>query len=123
MHGISKRKHEHLVEALLLLEQLLTNEQTSEEDVILTDGNDFPSDVIATKRAVEKARVELQEIFDLYTSSLNQLSILIGRYDELYNYSRTAYLAKVLKELRRTTNRDEGVFQSMRENIQAVYKT
>ena len=35
MHGISKRKHEHLVEALLLLEQLLTNEQTSKEDELL----------------------------------------------------------------------------------------
>ena len=124
MHGISKRKHEHLVEALLLLEQLLINEQQlSEEELTGASFNEASYDVLSTKKAVQKVRVELQEIFDSYTYSLTELSILISRYDELYNYSRTAYLAKVLKDLRRKTNRDQGEFQSTRENIQAVYKT
>lgn len=123
MHGISKRKHEHLVEALLLLEQLLTKEQKHEGEATEPIGDDVPSDFLTTGKAVGKIRVELQEIFDLYTSSLTELSILINRYDELYNYSRTAYLAKALKELRRKTNRDVQEFQSTRENIQAVYKT
>ena len=53
MHGISKRKHEHLVEALLLLEQLLINEQQlSEEELTGASFNEASYDVLSTKKAV-----------------------------------------------------------------------
>jgi hypothetical protein len=121
MHGISKSKHEHLMDALLQLENLLLMETTAQ-----TDGVDSPSgtqELESTYKSVKKMRAELEEIFTTYNVALGSLAEMIHRYEELYNYSRVEYLAKVLKELRRRANPADDQFKLMKENIQTVYRT
>ena len=123
MRGISKSKHEHLIEALLQLEKLLEVESGTfhKPGSAIENLNDVKID--ATYKSVINIRVELEEIFSTYNIALESLAFLIDRYEELYNYSRTEHLAKILKELKRKISNNDDQFQLMRDNIQTVYRT
>ncbi|WP_205780547.1 hypothetical protein [Mucilaginibacter limnophilus] len=121
MHGISKSKHEHLMDALLQLENLLLMETTAHTEV--TDPETGTQEMESTYKSVKKTRAELEELFSTYNVALGSLATMIQRYEELYNYSRVEYLAKVLKELRRRANPADDQFKLMKENIQTVYRT
>jgi hypothetical protein len=124
MNGISKSKHEHLIEALLQLENLLLEKG----QVLSSDTDDLcdyedPADIINACKAAGKARVELEEIYTSYNLTLESLSALIKKYDELYNFIRAEYISKRLKELKRSIQPDNIQFQSLRDNIRTVYRT
>jgi hypothetical protein len=123
MHGISKSKHEHLIESLLLLEKLLSEEQALINRAKLElDANGV--NVIEPGSEHQLAagyREELTQIYAQYNTILVSLSEVIERYDKLFNHVRLEYVSKKLKELKRKVNAGEVRFDLLKDNIHIAY--
>ena len=123
MHGISKSKHEHLIESLLLLEKLLSEEQALINKAKLElDANGV--NVIEPGSEYQMAaayREELTQIYAQYNNILQSLAEVIERYDKLFNHVRLEYVSKKLKELKRKVNAGEVRFDLLKDNIHTAY--
>ena len=123
MHGISKSKHEHLIESLLLLEKLLSEEQALINKAKLElDANGV--NVIEPGSEYQMAaayREELTQIYAQYNTILQSLAEVIERYDKLFNHVRLEYVSKKLKELKRKVNAGEVRFDLLKDNIHTAY--
>lgn len=104
MQGISKSKHEHLIGALLQLEQLL-----SRECECLQQAGEY--------------RVELETMHGNYEQLLNELAKQIVSYELLYSQVKIQFLGKKLKELKREITAETPGFPRLVQNIRLAYGT
>ena len=123
MHGISKSKHEHLIESLLLLEKLLAEEQAliKRADSALNDNGADIAEYSGEHKLAAIYREELDQIYTQYNTILLSLSEVIERYDKLFNQVRLEYVSKKLKELKRKVNAGEVRFDLLKDNIHTAY--
>ncbi|TCC96822.1 hypothetical protein [Pedobacter psychroterrae] len=125
MHGISKSKHKHLIDALLQLKNLspATENELNETEGVLHDKvereGERASDLTATLTE------ELEELYLTYNITLQSLGIIIKNYDELYKFIKTEYVGKRLKALKKNMPADKEHIdsKSLRDNIHTVYGT
>ena len=89
MQGISNSKHQHLVDALLHLESLLSR--------------DFQRDV--DKQQTVVLRHELEVMHKKYNKQVRELSDLINDYQELFCKVKMQFLSPKLTELRKQGRR------------------
>lgn len=107
MQGISTSKHQHLVDALLHLEELLSK--------------DFEQD---TDRQISaELRRELEEMLSSYTEQVNALAKQISGYHELFNKAKMQFLSPKLKALRKQAGQDSAILPLLTQNIRLVYGT
>lgn len=123
MHGISKSKHEHLIESLLLLEKLLAEEQALIKRANSTLGESGMDmvDYSGEHKLAAVYREELDQIYAQYNTILASLAGVIERYDKLFNHVRLEYVSKKLKELKRKVNAGEVRFDLLKDNIHTAY--
>jgi hypothetical protein len=123
MHGISKSKHEHLIDSLILMEKIFQQEM----DMVKATGRkgrDFDSTIENYKDASIEAghyRTELSEAFSSYNKKLHSLAVLIEKYDELFRHVKVEFVGKKLKDLKRNIDVDSQRFEQLRSNIQTAY--
>ncbi|RYZ98553.1 MAG: hypothetical protein EOP47_19090 [Sphingobacteriaceae bacterium] len=123
MQGISKSKHEHLVEALQHLEGLLffsDNDMKLKSQVQTENGS---TDVQQDLKDAIIAREELQQLYLSYNITLKSLAAIISKYDKLYYHLRSDFVAKRLKELKREMPITDEQFRLLRESIHSAYGT
>ncbi len=107
MQGINQSKHQHLVDALLHLENLLSR--------------DFKQDT--EKQQAAELRQELEFMHKRYDKQIRELSDLITDYQEMFCKVKMQFLSPKLKELRKQVPQDKPVFGLLAENIRLVYGT
>lgn len=107
MQGISNSKHQHLVDALLHLEQLLSG--------------DFKQ--VTDKQQAAELKHELEAMHNRYNQQVLELSDLILDYQDLFQKTKMQFLSPKLKELRKQVPQDKPVFSLLAENIHLVYGT
>ncbi|HEK22392.1 MAG TPA: hypothetical protein ENO28_18265 [Bacteroidetes bacterium] len=107
MQGISTAKHQHLVDALLQLEKLLSR--------------DFKQDT--DRQQAEELRLELEAMHNSYNKQVNALAELIGDYHELFTKAKMQFLSPKLKELRKQAEQDTRILPLLAQNIRLVYGT
>ncbi|GAA4323041.1 hypothetical protein GCM10023149_23720 [Mucilaginibacter gynuensis] len=111
MHGISKARHKHLIDALLGMENLLNEKQSECEHAQQT----------------AEYRAELEEMYTEYEDLLSKLSVIIVDYEILYSHVKINYLAKKLRELKKEIPADDNSCKPssnlLRENIRLAYAT
>lgn len=107
MQGISTSKHQHLVDALLHLENLLESDFEQQAD---------------RERSAE-LRQELETMLESYKEQINTLAELIGDYHELYHKARMQFLSPKLKMLRKQAGQDGAVLPLLVQNIRLAYGT
>lgn len=107
MQGINQSKHQHLVDALLQLENLLYMDSKANADL---------------QQAAE-LRQQLETMRRDYNRQIAELAELIADYQQLFNKAKMQFLSPKLKALRKQVPHDKTVFQLLVENIQVVYRT
>jgi hypothetical protein len=107
MQGISQSKHQHLMDALLHLENLLNTYAENDADI---------------QQAIH-LRSELGMMHQNYCRQLDELFGLINDYHELFNKSKAKFLSPKLKELRKQMVKDTKVISFLTESIRMVYGT
>lgn len=125
MHGINRSRHLHLIESLLLLEELLHEEK----ELLINDaaGNNMENNKIATEnyqntsQTAANYRAELEEIYSLYHVELASLAETIERYDKLFNHVKIEYVSKKLKDLKRRNDLEGVRVERLKDNIHTAY--
>lgn len=124
MHGINRSRHLHLIESLLLLEELLHEEK----ELLISDaaGNNMENKAVAenyqnTSQAAAAYRAELEEIYSLYHMELASLAETIERYDKLFNHVKIEYVSKKLKDLKRRNDLEGVRVERLKDNIHTAY--
>lgn len=107
MQGISQSKHQHLVDALLQLERLLSIDIKQDTD----------------KQQAAELRQTLETLHGQYHQQVKELSDLILDYQNLFQKTKLQFLSPKLKELRQQVPQDKPVFPLLAENIRLVYGT
>jgi len=107
MQGISQSKHQHLVDALLQLENLLNR--------------DFKQDT--DKQHASELRSELEAMHRKYDEQMRELFDLILDYQDLFNKAKIQFLSPKLKELRKQVPQNTRLYTVLTENIQLAYGT
>lgn len=107
MQGISQSKHQHLMDALLHLENLLSRDFTQDTD----------------RQQAGELRSELEAMHSKYNVQMRILFDLIVDYEELFHKAKVQFLSPKLKELRKRVSQDQPVFGQLVENIKLVYGT
>ncbi|RYD89474.1 MAG: hypothetical protein EOP54_25555 [Sphingobacteriales bacterium] len=122
MQGISKSKHEHLMGALQHLEELLFSKEglkVKRDEVLQEDAADFQQ----VLRDAIQAREELQQLYVNYNLTLEDLALIISKYEKLYSHLRTDFVSKRLKELKREMPITDEQFKLLKEGIHTAYGT
>lgn len=107
MQSISRSKHQHLVDALLQLENLL--------------GRDFKQDL--DKQQSAELRHELEVMHKRYNKQVRELSDLITDYEEMFCKVKMQFLSPKLKELKKQSKQDTRLMPLLVQNIRLVYGT
>lgn len=107
MQGISTSKHQHLVDALLHLENLLSK--------------DFGQDI--DRQLANELRSELELMHNNYSQRVAALAELIADYHELFHKAKMQFLSRKLKELKKQAGRDDSVLPLLAQNIRLAYGT
>jgi len=107
MQGISTSKHQHLVDALLHLEESLSKDFRQYND---------------SQLACELRR-ELEAMIGLYGEQVSALAEPIASYNDLYQKARMKFLSPKLKELTKRATQDEQIQPLLMQNIRLVYGT
>lgn len=107
MHGISKSRHEHLLDALLQMEGLL-KECDLERSCI--------------QQAAEYNR-ELESMYQNYQRLLKELSRQITDYEILYIEVKVQFLGKKLKQLKKEIHIEKPAFSVLQASIKLAYGT
>ncbi|MEO6148751.1 MAG: hypothetical protein ABIN95_00070 [Mucilaginibacter sp.] len=122
MQGISKSKHEHLLEALQQLEELLFAKEGLKIKTEVETAGTAP-DLQQVLRDAISAREELQQLYISYNITLESLALIISKYDKLYYHLRSDYVSKKLKELKREMPVTDEQFKLLKEGIHSAYGT
>jgi len=124
MHGINRSRHLHLIESLLLLEELLHEEK----ELLINDatGNNMENKTATenyqnTSQVAANYRAELEEIYSLYHVELASLAETIDRYDKLFNHLKIEYVSKKLKDLKRRNDLEGIRNERLKDNIHTAY--
>jgi soluble cytochrome b562 len=104
MQGISQSKHQHLVDALLQMEQVLKQNRECVEQAV-------------------EYRVELESMHKNYERLLDKLANQISEYEALYAHVKIQYVGKKLKELKKEIPVEKPAFALLTENIRLAYGT
>ena len=107
MQGISKARHEHLTDALLQLESLLSTEQ--QESGCLEQAADY--------------RERLEALHQSYERILTDLAWQIEAYEALYSQVKVQFLGKRLKELKKDMHGRQPAYPLLQANIRLAYGT
>lgn len=105
MQGISNSKHQHLVNALLHLENLLSKQCEQNTD----------------KQLAGELRLELETLHNSYSKQVNALADLIGDYHELFSKAKIQFLSPKLKELKKQAEQDAQIMPVLAQNIRLMY--
>ena len=108
MQGISQSKHQHLVDALLHLEMLLSKDDDA-TGADLQQAADY--------------RLELEGMHRQYESLLIELSKVIVDYQDLFGRVKVQFLSKKLKTLKKQIPVDKPAMRLLVKNIQVAYGT
>lgn len=107
MHGISKSRHEHLHNAMLQMEELLSS-------------ND--RDCGFLHQAADYDR-ELESMYQNYERLLKELSSQITAYEILYSEVKVQFLGRKLKELKKEIPSEMPAFAMLQASIRLTYGT
>lgn len=107
MQGINQSKHQHLVDALLQLENLLYMDSKANADL---------------QQAAE-LRQQLETMRRDYNRQIAELAELIADYQQLFNKAKIQFLSPKLKELRKQVPQNTKLYTVLTENIQLAYGT
>ena len=107
MQGINKTKHANLVDALLLMEELLGNGQENS----------------AGQEQADFYKRELETMYRKYEKLLNELSNQLIAYDILYSEVKVKFLGRKLKALKKGPPMKKTVALVLHESIRLVYGT
>ncbi|MES2458227.1 MAG: hypothetical protein V4594_21900 [Bacteroidota bacterium] len=107
MQGINKAKHVHLIDALLQLERLLAHGRIE----------------CACIQQTAEYRLKLEDMHLNYERLLEELSGLIGVYEELFNQVKVQYLSKKLKEMKKEISIERPAYRMLAENIRLAHRT
>lgn len=91
MQGINRSKHEHLVDALLQLEHLVSG---------VEDSTGTP-DLQATSAALRAKRLELEKSHQVYLDMLDNLAFHIAAYKGLFAEIKVYFVGNSLKKLKK----------------------
>jgi hypothetical protein len=107
MQGISTAKHQHLVDALLQLENLLSGDYRQDSD----------------RQLALELKTELEAMHASYQQQVKELSELIMAYQDLFHRAKMQFLSPKLKALRKQSEHDARIMPLLTRNIQLVYGT
>ncbi len=107
MQAISKKRHEHLKEALLQMEGLFSDQQ--KDCGCLQQSGVYNRD--------------LETMYRNYERLLKELSRQITAYEILYSEVKVQFLGKKLKELKKQIPAEKSAFVMLQTSIRLAYGT
>ena len=122
MHGISRTRHVHLVDALLQLENIFAGIERKLVDSGLQTGG-RPLKVIPTSAELKAKRLELENSHEIYLDMLGTLAFHIAAYEDLFADIKVHYVGNRLKELKKHVQPNSIAAEKLRAGISLAYGT
>lgn len=122
MHGISRTRHAHLVDALLQLENIFAD---IERNLIASglQAEVQPLTVIPTSAELKAKRLALENSHQVYLDMLDALAFQIAAYEDLFADIKVHYVGNRLKELKKHVQPNSIAAEKLRAGISLAYGT
>ena len=122
MHGISRTRHAHLVDALLQLENIFAGIERN----LVASGSQVAGHqlkVIPTSAELKTKRMELENSHEVYLDMLDALAFQIAAYEDLFADIKVRYVVNRLKELKKHVQLNSTAAEKLSAGISLAYGT